>query len=366
MTTTEPIDLHEPTTLEQLTTESLDSIQRIFDSYVVFPSPEARDAVVLWAAHTWVYREFETTPRLSIRSTEYGSGKSLVLEILSEVSLNGVMAINLTPGVMWRTLDGGNVTILYDEVDTIFGKRGSSTAYQERRAIINAGHRSNGKVPRCVGSEDVKNFSVFAPMALAGVGRLPDSIATRSVEVVMRKRRAGDPEVRPFRMKFARDALERARRLCEGWADKAAFELRLSMPELPEGIEDRKADVWEPLIAVADLTGDEWAKRARDAAVLLTQEAAKEPPSIGAQLLADIRTVFEGHMERFTYEILGGLHTLEGSQWTERNMTSRTLAKLLGEYGIEPVMLRRGEKTARGYRRADFMEPWSWYVLEKV
>lgn len=361
MTTTET-HTHEPTQLEALTYEAITAVQHVFDTYVVFPSEEARDSVVLWTLHTWVYREFETTPRLSIRSTEYGSGKSLVLEIIAELGLNPLMAINLTPGVMWRTLDGGNVTILYDEVDTIFGKRGSSTSHQERRAIINAGHRANGKVPRCVGAEDVKNFHVFAPMALAGVGRLPESIATRSVEIVMRRRRAGDPEVKPFRLKFARDALNRAKRLCERWADKAAFELRLSMPELPESIDNRKADVWEPLIAIADLAGEQWAQRSREAAVVLTKEASEEPPSIGVQLLTHLRTIFADHDSRWTHELLGELHTMEDSPWTPRNLTPRTLAKLMGEYGIEPVMIRRGDRTARGYYRDDFTQPWSWYV----
>lgn len=352
----------QPTKLEALTTEALDTVQRIFDTYVVFPSPEARDAVVLWTLHTHAFKEFETTPRLSVRSNEYGAGKSRVLDILARVVPNPLYAVNVTPGVMWRILDGGNCTILYDEVDTIFGKRGSSTAYQERRAIINVGHRCDGTVPRCVGSEDVKQFNVFAPIALAGVGRLPESIATRSVEVIMRKRRAGDPEIKPFRLKFAKDILERARKLCELWAKEAAFELRLSVPELPRGIEDRKADVWEPLIAISDLAGDEWPLRARTAAVKLTAESAKEPPSIGVQLLADLKGIFGGEASMWTWELLAQLHELEDRPWNERNMDARKLAKLLGEYGVEPVMLRRGEKTARGYRSEDLEEPWGWYV----
>jgi hypothetical protein len=362
VTTAERLETGDRIELEALTYEALVAVQRVFDSYVVFPGVEARDAVALWVLHTWVFREFETTPRLSVRSSEYGSGKSLVLELISEIALNPLMAINLTPGVMWRMLDGGDVTILYDEVDTIFGKRGSSTAYQERRAIINAGHRANGKVPRCVGSEDVKNFNVFAPMALAGVGRLPESIASRSVEVVMRRRRAGDREIKPFRLKFARDALGRAKRLCERWADKAAFELRLSMPELPECIDNRKADVWEPLIAIADLAGSEWALRAREAAVVLTKEADEEPASVGVQLLTHLWSIFADHESRWTHELLGGLHSMEEGPWTSRNMTPRTLARVLGEYGIEPVMIRRGDRTARGYYRDDFTQPWSWYV----
>lgn len=363
MTTTEPTT-HEPTKLELLTHDMLAAIQYAFDRYVVFPSEEARDSVVLWAAHTWVYREFETTPRLSIRSTEYGSGKSLVLDILDEICLKAEKGINLTPGTMWRLLGAGDVTILYDEVDTVFGKRGSSSSHQERRAVMNEGHKSNGTVLRCVGSEDVKHFNVFAPMALAGVGRLPASIASRSVEIIMRRKRAGDPKVQPFRLKFAKDVLDRARRLCEHWADKAMFELRMAMPELPDEIQNRAADVWEPLIAIADLAGPEWAERARKAAVTLTQEANEEPPSIGVQLLTDLRQIFGEHESLWTHEILGQLVAMKDRPWTPRTMNPRTLAKLVGEYGAAPEMIRRGDRTARGYYRDNFEQAWQWYLDE--
>src|SRR3546814_17356925 len=33
--------------------------------------------------------------------------------------------------------------------------------------------------------------------------------------------------------------------------------------DLPEGIEDRDADVWEPLIAIADAAGGKWPEAAR-------------------------------------------------------------------------------------------------------
>jgi Protein of unknown function (DUF3631) len=43
----------------------------------------------------------------------------------------------------------------------------------------------------------------------------------------------------------------------------------LTWPEMPDGIEDRNADVWEALIAIADLAGGDWPERARRAAVAL-------------------------------------------------------------------------------------------------
>ena len=54
--------------------------------------------------------------------------------------------------------------------------------------------------------------------------------------------------------------------MIEAWARQAGD---IAWPEMPPEIQDRDADVWEPLIAVADAIGGEWPKRARVAAVTL-------------------------------------------------------------------------------------------------
>ena len=58
-------------------------------------------------------------------------------------------------------------------------------------------------------------------------------------------------------------------------------------------LEDRVADTWEPLVAVADLAGGRWPGLARDAAVVLTADQDSEArTSDGIRLLADIRAAF--------------------------------------------------------------------------
>ena len=57
---------------------------------------------------------------------------------------------------------------------------------------------------------------------------------------------------------------------------------------MPDGVEDRDADVWEPLLAVADLAGGHWPNTARVAAVTVVTEAKTATPSIGVLLLRDI------------------------------------------------------------------------------
>jgi Protein of unknown function (DUF3631) len=62
-------------------------------------------------------------------------------------------------------------------------------------------------------------------------------------------------------------------------------------PELPDELSDRMQDVWEPLLAVAELAGDEWANRARTAAVDLYRKRDEDEQSIGRRFHADIRAV---------------------------------------------------------------------------
>lgn len=348
---------------KQLRTETaalLNDVQSVYDQYVAFPSPEARDAVILWVAHAHVFESFDSTPRLSVRSAEPGSGKSRVLEVLEHMVPNPMYAVFVTPGVMWRAMEHGNPTLIIDEADTVFGKNGSSSAHSYLRGIINAGHRAGASVPRCVGTADVQQFHVFGPVALAGLGRLPETIADRSVEIVMRRRRKGDAEIRPFRLKYAEGELRRVNEAAQLWGKHAADALAYAMPELP--VRDRDADVWEPLVSIADMAGAEWGKRARAACKALTADAKAKPPSLGVRLLTDLRAVFAGADQMFTWQVLDGLYALPESPWEPGEFDARKLSRLLAEYGIAPGVMRQGKDVYRGYRATQFRETWAHYA----
>lgn len=345
------------------TADALGAVQSVYDQFVTFPTPEARDAVVLWIAHAHVCDAFESTPRLSVRSREPGSGKSRVLEVAEHMLPDPMYAVYITPGVMWRAMEHGRPTMMFDEADTVFGQNGSSSAHSYLRGIINAGHRKGATVPRCVGSDDVKQFHVFGPVILAGLGRLPETIANRSVEIVMRRRRKGDAPIRPFRFKFAEPELRKAFDALQQWSTRATEPLAYALPELP--VTDRDADVWEPLVAIADLAGGDWPERARAACELLVAEAKDKPAdSVGLRLLADLRTVFTASAaaSMFTVDILGALYGLPDSPWSPESLTARKLSRLLGEYDVAPKVMRDGNDVARGYTRASLKGAWERYT----
>lgn len=346
------------TETERLTRDALTAVEEIFADYVIFPSEEARDAVTLWVAHAHVFYAFESTPRLSVSSREPGSGKSRVLEIIEHLVPNPLNAVNITPGVMWHAIEHASPTLLFDEVDTVFGKNGSSGSHRILRGIINAGHRKGAVVPRLVGSNsDIKNFKVFSPIAMAGLGQLPETIQTRSIEIIMRKRR-GEEKVRPFRLKFAQDALKRARTMLEEWSMDAAEELEFAAPECP--VQDRAADVWEPLLSIAEMAGEDWAERARKACKELTdQRKPTAHVSPGVRLLTELRPMFTRDKPvRFTSEILESLESAEEPM----RLTPRGLASILREYGVSPTTVRNGDDVQKGYKADDLETAWDRYL----
>jgi hypothetical protein len=78
-------------------------------------------------------------------------------------------------------------------------------------------------------------------------------------------------------------------------------------------LEDRAADTWEPLVAVADLAGGEWPTRARAAAAMMTAAEAhlEEDTSASVRLLGDLREVFDQAEALYSSTVLERLHKLD-------------------------------------------------------
>ncbi len=150
-----------------------------------------------------------------------------------------------------------------------------------------------------------------------------------------------------------------------GWAESIRDHVDGAWPEMPVGIEDRNADVWEALLAVADEAGTTWAERARVAAVALVAHSKRAVPSLGVQLLGDLRNVFEGHDVLSTDDVINGLLRLDESPWGDlrgKELDARGLARRLAKYDIKPRVHRIGATTPRGYAAVDLSDAWSRYL----
>lgn len=345
----------------------LSDLEQFLARFVLYPSEHTRAAHVLWIVHTHAMDAWESTPRIAFLSPEPGSGKTRALELSETLVPRPVEAINATPAYLFRKVADpeGLPTVLFDEIDTLFGPRAKEN--EEIRGILNAGHRRGAMAGRCVvkgKTVTTEELPAYCAVALAGLGNLPDTILTRSVIVRMRRRAPNEP-IEPYRRRTHAPEGHALRERLALWAQQHLTELSDARPTMPEGLADRAADVWESLLAVADVAGGLWPERARVSAVTLVTDAKAASPSLGIRLLADLRIVFRDKDSMFTSDILGLLTTLEEAPWADlkgKPLDSRRLASLLRPYDITSTSVREGVCTAKGYRRVDLYDAWTRYV----
>lgn len=139
--------------------------------------------------------------------------------------------------------------------------------------------------------------------------------------------------------------------------------LKQASPDMPAGLNDRAADNWGPLLAIADSAGGNWPMHAREAAVVLSGGREDDDPLI--RLLADIRAMF-AEVPQVTWigsaQLAERLGKLDGSPWQEwkggRPIAPAGVARLLKRAGIHP---NRNSGSGR-YPRADFEDAWTRYL----
>lgn len=356
-------------------TQAIDAVALMEDVYtfigrfVSYPSHEAQVAHTLWIAHTHLMDVWTTTPRIAFLSAEPESGKTRALEVTDLLVPSPVMAFNASPSYIFRKVSDpkGLPTILFDEVDTVFGEKAKPN--EELRGLINAGHRRGSTVGRCTVRGDAvvtEDFPAYCALAVAGIGNLPDTILTRSIIVRMRKRRR-DEVVETFRQRLVEPEGKALRERLVAWAETCKEGLRDALPEMPEGVEDRSADNWEALLAVADAVGGHWPETARVSAVSLVSQYKRDGGgSLGIRLLSDLRLLLSEDEENvFTSTLLDRLHNLEEAPWSSikgQPLSDRLLASLLSKYEVRSKQVRVGDVTRKGYAKSDLVDVWERYL----
>ncbi len=350
-----------PATLANL----LERISGFVSNYVVFANKQQLHAVALWIAHTHLIEQFDCTAYLSVQSPEKRSGKTRLFECLELLVKNPWRSITPSEAVLYRKIEAHNPTILMDEVDAIWNYK-TASQHEGLRAAVNAGYRRGATVDRCAGprGDNLESFAVFCAKALAGIGKLPDTISDRAITINM-VRKTKQEKVQRFRR---RDAKKEASLL---YADIAVClsDLKLSgYPEMPDGLNDRAEEVWESLVMIADAAGGKWPERARKAALALSGEHEPEDDSLGVRLLADCQTVFEktGKDRLPSKDLLGHLAELEESPWNDIGLTVRKLASMLKRYDVKSKQLNLESSNPRGYPKTAFLDAWKRYSASKV
>jgi hypothetical protein len=326
---------------------------------------EEADACALWVLHTWAIDAAYFTPYLSITSATSESGKSTLLRVLEHVVCRPWRTGRVTAAVLMRRIHETSPTLLLDETDAAFGK--SRTHYAEAlRGVLNEGFARGGTWSQ-VSGQTLCDFDVFGPKALAGIGKLPDTVASRSIYIRLRRIGKGQmvAELNPWRLVEETASIRWA---ADCWAGAHVMALRAADVALPASLSSRSRDVWRPLITIADAAGDVWAGRARQAALALAERKKSTSGADETRVLAVIREAFEREgAERLTTLSLAkelvAAGLLEPRRAESEQKAGYAVRDALRPFEVGPARkMRFGIKTANGYQRSHFEDAWHRYL----
>jgi hypothetical protein len=334
----------------------VDLVEKFVDICLWMP-PKYRMAMALWTMHTHVYDQFDHTPRLALLSPEPAWGKSQGLKLIQHlVPLpKPNLILDPTPAGLYQSVDAGISALLIDEVDNL-----TLNSNGRLRAVLNA-HEKGAAIPRgrSLGKKnepaEPKLFKPFIPIAVAAIGRLPKPLRTRCIAIHMQKKPVGVVKQRVNTKDY--QFVEAANLVLGGimrWSDNIILDQHPDMA----GLDNRYADIWRPLIAIADTCdrGD----IARTMAQGITSEYVEY--EVGTQLLIDIRIVFDklkvDRIER--QHLLNELHKFDAwGEWAHLTLTKNRLLSILRDYHVPVVHpVRIAGETVQGWYRKDFEEAW--------
>jgi putative DNA primase/helicase len=378
----EPVTPHpEPVVIGELLAE----IETVIKRHVVL-SDAAATALAAWVLHTYVYELRDTVAYVAIESPEKRCGKTTLLSVLAAMANKPLIAANVTVGALFRAIDTCRPTLLIDEADTFLA--GSSTM----RGIINSGntwrtafvlrlsksksHQSRDREgaegknptqaapsPSSLNGADsgLQRYSCWCPKVIAMIGKVPDTIADRSIIVPMARKL-----VTEIRAPLAELNTASIKAKCMRFALDAGPNVARHEKIRGDGLNDRAADTFDPLYVIARMAGEGWEQKLHAAALALSPGAGSK--SAAAELLLDIHSIFilTGKKKMFTRTLLEILReddfAMKATALNYLALDECRLSEILRPYGVKSSTIRIGKDVSRGYAAEDIADALARYV----
>jgi Protein of unknown function (DUF3631) len=339
--------------------------------FVVMTEAQAT-AIALWVSHTHAFDASDATPYIHVTGATKRCGKTRLFEVIERLVRRPWRTARTTVAALARKIAGEKCTAMLDELDQVIKERSEYSAALV--GILDAGHARGGTSTICVGDgHQVQELHVFSPKMLASIGALPDVIADRSIPIKLRRRVRSEP-IERGRARLLQSAAAPLRAQWEAWAPAGTRALKEATPALPEELDDRAQDIWEPLLAIAESAGVAWAARARAAAVELS--GSRTDDDVAVRLLSDMRDVLADtlvlddrgpsfHVVSSSM-LLKQLVALEESPWCTwsrgEEMTLHALSRLLAGFDLKSRQFRIADRRVRGYPAQAVEEVFQRYL----
>ena len=343
----------------------LDDLTALFRRFVALPR-HADKALALWCVLTYLADAVDVLPILNVTSPEKRCGKSTLLSVLIRLVLRPLLASNITPSATFRAIDLWRPTMIIDEADTFM-----TADNEDLRGIINSGHTKDTAfvIRNCGDDHEPRRFSTWAAKAIAGIGDLPGTVRDRSIEIELKRRTSHEP-IEKLRLAEP-EVFKALRRRCVRLASDIRGQVARHRPAIPEVLNDRAADNWWPLMAIAEIVGGTWPAGAVAAALALGG-IEQEAVSVNTELLSDIKDIFDYlRVDRIpTARLIEALCEDSERPWSTWNkgksISPHQLSKRLRGFSISPntIKLQDG-KTIKGYHLHQFNDAFRRYIPVK-
>src|SRR5581483_1282909 len=231
----------------------IDEIATIIRRYVFLKEPSIALLLAVWIVATYVYEEFDYIGYLLLYSPEPRSGKSTLLKVLNYlVAKSTGIDASPTQANIYRNANG--CTQLFDEADAVQNM-------EALRSVLNVGFEKGSVVTRSdqrkSGGYTPKQYNVFAPRALAGVGThiLDRTTLDRTFAIAMVRQKKSEKRERLRRREVA-DEVKRLKSSIEKWvaANRAKLVARYRREfKYLDTFNDRTIDISEPLATVLEV-----------------------------------------------------------------------------------------------------------------
>jgi hypothetical protein len=390
-------------TAARIAADALDCAERVILRHVEMPTQAALDTVLLWCLHACARERDDpgkagplylpASPRLMVTAATRGAGKSTLLNLVALLTGARGRTTKITPSAFADKMSKFQVTVALDEARLMFGAGQQS---QDLQAMLIDGYTPMSSY--VLAGEDKNLFGAVAYAGkdnlIARAGEAVQDLLDRTIILRLAPAGAFYPDIDEDAVKLA----ELAHRGMAAWcmvrrddilaACKAIARETAAMGGKPVRGAARKAQIWRPLLAIADALGGDWPERARAARdelnlpvtgaqatawsaaisdITVSLDAARQGPVFAealrhpptpdlATLLGDIREVFDG--DRMRSEDLTAALRARRAMWDGQwdGVAERDMAGMLRQVGIEPRPMRINGTLARGYERAWFSQ----------
>ncbi len=203
-------------------------------------------------------------------------------------------------------------------------------------------------------NDQVKVFGIFGPVAMAGLGkaRLPDSLTDRIIKIPMEPVKPGE-SVERFRQRILDHKYKTYRDALGEFCERADCKLDIEAVTIPETLNGRDVDNWEPLLAIAGVAGGDWHARAQRAAVwFCTEKAMTKRDTLALRLLKEVVEYLQEVTKASTEQIYHHLYNKSGASWRDFKFFNESwIRDMLYQFPGAPRQgdVRIGEMRAQGF-----------------